>query len=215
MRAQKKSKLMRSISSLAILTWLFVLSGCIAVLPISEYVPTTSDGIVHTSNCLSAKTVQYRLGTVPVSVWFGSSGSEPPQLTIGLNLSEGQVVGFPVPEVRVTPIDEGAPEVRHLPQWERKVFRRMKPGGNRLERVTVETAPATGPLVGGIPNDGADVMGLGNAKSFKATIPMRAGQKTGYRIELPAIEINGRLYEIGPIEYRLQRRVEIMAPLNC
>ncbi|MFN7221460.1 MAG: hypothetical protein ACK5UX_12585 [Burkholderiales bacterium] len=215
MRTQKKSKLMRSISILAILAWLSVLSGCIAVLPISEYVPTTSDGIVHTSNCLSAKTVQYRFGTVPVSVWFESGASESPQLTVCLNLSEGQVVRFPAPEVRVTSIDEGAPEVRHLPQWERKVFRRMTPGGNRLERVTVETAPATGPLVGGIPNDGAEVMGLGNAKSFKATIPMRAGQKTGYRIELPAIEINGTLYEIGPIESRLHRRVEIMAPLNC
>jgi hypothetical protein len=102
-----------------------------------------------------------------------------------------------------------------LPVWERNVLRKMKTKRNQLERVTVETGPASGPLVGGKPNDGDDAMGRPTAKGFTVSIRLAPPTASGYRIQLPAIEINGKMYPIAPIEFRHQHRLEFMVPINC
>ncbi len=208
---------MRSILRNVHIALLPVLGGCIAVLPVGEFMPATADGIVHTSNCVGAKSVRYDLDGVPAWVALHGSGSEkqPIQLTIGLILADGRVARVPFPEIRIRPLDERQEETLPLPTWERNVLRRMKTKRNRLERVTVETGPASGPLVGGKPNDGDDVIGRPTAKSFTVSIPLASPTASGYRIQLPAIEINGKLHPIAPIEFRHQYRLEFMVPLNC
>ncbi|MEQ1515312.1 MAG: hypothetical protein ABL931_02345 [Usitatibacteraceae bacterium] len=208
---------MRSILTKLLIALLPVLGGCIAVLPVGEFVPATADGTVHTSHCVGAKSVRYEFDGVPAWVTLDGSGSEkrPVRLTMGLILADGRVARVPSPEIRVKPLDERPEEILPLPAWERNVLRRMKTKRNRLERVTVETGPASGPLVGVKPNDGGDVMGRPMEKWFTVSIPLASPIASGYRIHLPAIEINGKLHPIAPIEFRHQYRLEFMAPLNC
>jgi hypothetical protein len=193
------------------------IAGCIAVVPIAEFVPTTTDGTIHTSNCMGNKSVRHDFDGVPVWVYLSGSGtdSSPSRLTMGLSLGEGRVARIPVPVIRIKPLDERPEQSFPLPAWQRTVLRKMKTKRNRLERVVVETGPASGPLVGGRPDDGPDVMGRPVTKSFVVNIPLAALPARGYRVELPAIEINGKLHAIAPIEYRQHLRVEFMVPLNC
>ena len=208
---------MRSIMRNMHIALLPALGGCIAILPVGEFMPATADGTVHTANCVGAKSVRYDFGGVPAWVSLNGSGSEkrPIRLTIGLVLADGHVARVPSPEIRIKPLDGRPEEIRALPAWERNVLRRMKTKRNRLEHVTVETGPASGPLIGGKPNDGDDVMARPTAKSFTVTIPLGSPIASGYRIQLPAIEINGKTHPIAPIEFQHQYRLEFMVPLNC
>ena len=208
---------MRSILRCVHIALLPILGGCIAVLPVGEFMPATADGIVHTSNCLGDKSVRYDFDGVPMWVALHGSGSEnqPIRLTIGLSLADGRIAHVPSPEIRIRSLDERPEQTLPLPAWERNVLRMMKLKRNRLERVTVETGPASGPLVGGKPNDGDDVMGRPAAKSFTVSIQLGTPSAPGYRIQLPAIEINGKMHTIAPIEFRHQYRLEFMVPLNC
>ena len=194
---------------------LAVLAGCVAVVPITEYTPTTTDGTLHTSNFLGAKSVRYVFDGVPVFVTLDRGRTEPLELRIGLTLAEGQVARVPAPEIRISSLDQRSVEVRLLPDWERHALRFVKPRNKRLERVIVEIAPAAGPLVGGVVDDGSDVVRRPATKTFSTSIPIRSLAASGYQIALPAIEINGRLNSISPIEYRKQHRVEWMVPANC
>lgn len=191
------------------------LSGCIAIVPIAEYVPTTSDGIVHTSKCVGAKSVQYNIDGVPMRISLGRGMDNRLQLVVGLTLSDGQIVRVPMPIIGIKPSDMHSAEMRSLPTWERTVFRRIKQGSNRLERVTVETAPATGPVIGGAPTDGGDVIGHATTKTFAVTMSLSATPASGYRVQLPSMEVNGKLHNFAPIDYQLQHRVETMVPFNC
>lgn len=208
---------MRSILAIVLIALLSVLGGCIAVFPVGEFMPSTVDGKIHTSNCLGAKSVRYDFDGVPAWARLDNNGSKNQalQLTMGLTLADGSVARVPSPEIRVKPIDEQPEEIQPLPTWQRNVLRKMKTKRNQLERVAIETAPASGPLVGGKPDDGDDVVGRPNAKSFTVSIPLASPAASGYRIQLPAIEINGKMHAIAPIEFRYQRRLEFMVPLNC
>ncbi|MFN5028263.1 MAG: hypothetical protein ACK5D9_03915 [Burkholderiales bacterium] len=195
---------------------LAMLAGCIAIVPITDYVPTTTGGVVHTSNCLGAKSVRYNIDGVPVWISLDRGIRDPLQLVVGMTLAEGQAVRIPTPAIGIKPIDTHPEEMRPLPMWERQVFRFIKPGSNRLERVTVETAPATGPILGGLPADGDDVMiGHAKAKTFVAIVSLSATPASGYRVQLPAMEINGTLHNFAPIDYQQRGRVEFMVPVNC
>ncbi len=194
---------------------LAMLVGCIAIVPISEYVPTTTGGVVHASNCLGAKSVRYNIDGVPVWISLDRGMGDPLQLVVGVTLAEGQIVRVPMPAIGIKPIDTHPEEVRPLPMWERKVFRPIKPRSNRLERVTVETAPAAGPIIGGIPADGDDVIGQARTKTFAVIMSLSATPALGYRVQLPAMDINGKVHNFAPIDYQRQRRVEFMVPVNC
>lgn len=201
---------------LVVFSWLAMLAGCIAIVPITEYVPTTTDGVVHTSNCLGAKTVRYNIDGVPVWISLDRGIDDPLQLVVGMTLAEGQVVRVPTPAIGIKPIDTHPEEMRPLPMWERKVFRFIQPRSNRLERVTVETAPAAGPILGGLPADGEDVMfGHVKAKTFVAIVSLSATPASGYRVQLPPMEINGKLHNFAPIDYQQRGRVDFMVPVNC
>jgi hypothetical protein len=117
--------------------------------------------------------------------------------------------------IGIKPTNTYPEEMRPLPMWERKVFRRIKPGSNRLERVTVETVPAAGPVIGGKPADGDDMIGQAATKTFAVTMSLSATPASGYRVQLPPMEINGKLHNFAPIDYQRQRRVETMVPVNC
>jgi hypothetical protein len=205
---------------MALLAILPVFSGCIAVLPISEYIPTTAGGTVNTSNCVGRKSVRYDFDGVPVylSMRAGSmsgGSSDNPQLVMTLSLTEGQTVRFPTPEIRVKPADGTSEEVRALPAWQRTATRLVKPNRSLLETVTVETVLATDPLVGAKINDGEGFRSYGSAKIFRMYVSLGATPATGYRVTLPAIEINGKLHTIAPIDYEKQLRLEFMVPINC
>lgn len=208
---------MRSILRTALIVALALIAGCVAVLPVGEFVPASADGKVHTSNCLGSKRVSYDFDGVPVGVSLGGSGAEEPpsRLNIWLTLSEGRIARIPAPEIRIRPLGEGSEKIHSLPTWERSVLRFIKPNSKRLERVTVETAPATGPLVGGKPDDGGAVFNRQIARTFNISVPLGGLPAPGYRIQLPAIEIDGKLHTVAPIEYRHQVRLEFMVPLNC
>jgi hypothetical protein len=203
----------------ALILLLPMLSGCIAVLPISEYVPTTTGGVVNTSNCVGRKSVQYDFNGVPLSIFVRSGGvtggsSDSPQLLLRLPLDEGQTARFSTPEFRIKTLDGTTEEGRTLPAWERIISRAVKPNSKRYERVTVETVPIADALVGAKPNDGADVMLQIPYKIFSMSIPLGAAA-SGYRVTLPTIEINGKPHTIAPIEYQKQLRLEFMVPINC
>jgi hypothetical protein len=208
---------MRAILLTALFSCLPAIAGCIAVVPVAEFMPATTDGTLDTSHCMGAKSVRHVFDGVPVWVYLSGSGtdSSPARLTMGLALAEGRVARIPAPEIRIRPLDAVTEQGFLLPAWERSVLRKMKTRRNRLERVIVETGPPSGPLVGGTPDDGGDVMGRPTTKSFVVSIALAALPARGYRVELPAIEIDGRLHAIAPIEYRQQLRVEFMVPLNC
>jgi hypothetical protein len=208
---------MQTILRTALVLCLSFIAGCIAVLPIGEFVPIATDGKIHTSNCLGTKRVSYNFDGVPVSVWLSGSGSEDPpsRLNVVLTLAEGRIAQIPAPLLRTKPMSEGPEKIHSLPTWERSVVRFMKPNSKRLERVTVETAPAAGPLIGGKPNDGDGVLGHNPAKTFNISIPLGGLPAPGYLVQLPAIEIDGKLHTVAPIEYRHQYRVEFMVPVNC
>ena len=192
-----------------------LVGGCIAVLPIAEFIPSTPAGTIHTSNCVGAKSVRYDLDGVPAWVELRSSGMEgkEPRLFMGMILSEGRVARIPLPEVRIKPLDERPEEIHPMPAWGRYVFR--KKTRRTLERVAAETAPATGPLVGGKPVDGDGALNLTKAKAFTIEVSLKGLPARGYRIQLPPVEIDGKAHSFAPIEYRLEYRVEFMAPLNC
>lgn len=201
---------------LALAPCLAMLAGCVAVVPITEYVPTTTGGVVHTSNCLGAKSVRYNIDGVPVWISLDRGIGDPLQLVVGMTLADGQVVRIPMPAIGIKPVDTHPEQTRPLPMWERKVFRFIKPGSNRLERVTVETAPANGPILGGMPAVGDDVMiGHAKAKTFLVTVSLSVTPASGYRVQMPAMEINGKLHNFAPIDYQKQRRAEFMVPVNC
>ena len=208
---------MRSITRTTLISCLPAIAGWIAVVPVAEFMPATTEGMIHTSNCMGAKSVRHDFDGVPVWVSLSGSGADhpPTRLAMGLTLAEGRVARIPIPDIRVKPLDERPEQSFPLPAWERRVLRRVKPKSNRLEPVTVETGPASGPLVGGKPNDGEDVMGRPAAKSFVVNIPLGDFSAPGYRVQLPSIEIDGTVHTIAPIEYRLQYRMEFMVPLNC
>ncbi len=196
-----------------------MLSGCIAVLPITEYIPTTTGGVINTSNCVGRKSVRYDFDGVPLSIFVRSGGvtggsSDSPQLLLRLPLDEGQTARFSTPEVRIKPLDGTPEEGRALPMWERTVLRIVKPNSKRYERVTVETVPAADTLIGGKPNDGEGVMMLTHYKFFDMSIPLGAAA-AGYRVTLPTIEINGKPHTIAPIEYQKHHRLKFMVPINC
>lgn len=152
---------MRTILRAALVSCLPVIAGCIAVLPFGEFVPATTDGKVYT-NCVGSKRVSYRFDGVSMGVSLNGSGSEDPpsRLNIWLTPSEGRVARISTPEIRVRPIGEGPEKIHPLPTWERSALRAMKPGSKMLQRVTVETAPAAGPIVGGRLDDSEDVYKL-------------------------------------------------------
>ncbi len=196
------------------------LAGCIAVLPVTEYIPTTTGGVVRTSNCLGMHSVRYDFDGVPMSVSVrsgdaGGGSSDSPQLALSLSLMEGQIVRFTTAEIRIKPLDGRLEENRAMPAWERIVSRRVKPTSKRYERVAVETVPAAESLIGGNPNDVDDVMPRRADKMFSMNIPLGTPAATGYRVTLPTIEINGKQHTIAPIDYQKQRRLELMAPINC
>jgi hypothetical protein len=68
---------------LVVFSCLAMLAGCIAIVPITEYVPTTTGGVVHTSNCLGAKSVCYNLDGVPLWISLDRGIGDPLQLLIG------------------------------------------------------------------------------------------------------------------------------------
>ncbi len=177
---------------LVVFSWLALLAGCIAIVPITEYVPTTTDGVVHTSNCLGAKSVRYNIDGVPVWISLDRGIDDPLQLVLGMTLAEGQVVRVPTPAIGIKPIDTHPEEMRPL------------------------TAPAAGPILGGLPADGEDVMfGHVKAKTFVAIVSLSATPVSGYRVQLPAMEISGKLHNFAPIDYQRRGRVEFMVPVNC
>ena len=209
---------MRTIRRIAFFPLLPFIAGCIAVLPVGEFVPATTDGkVVNTStHCLGSKNVGYNFDGVPMTVFLRPSGpsSDPLQLKIILSLAEGRVARIPSPEIRIKPLDDGPEEVRLLPLWKRTVLRLLPPRNKQLQDVTVETGPATGPLVGGKPNEENHFGYRPASKVFTVTVPL-SDLPSGYRIQLPAIEIDGKLHTVAPIEYRHQVRLEFMVPLNC
>ena len=209
--------IMRSILRTLLMFCLPAIAGCIAFVPVAELMPSTTGGTIHTSNCMGTRTVRYDFDGVPIWVSVRSNGPDTPpsRLTMGLILAEGHIARIPAPVIRIKPLDERPEESHPLTAWERSVLRRIKPQGSRLERVIVETGPAAGPLVGGTPHDGDDVVGHATAKAFSISIPLAAPPAPGYRVQLPSIEIDGKVHTFAPIEYRLQYRVEFMVPLNC
>jgi hypothetical protein len=67
---------------LVLFSCLAMLAGCIAIVPITEYVQTTTGGVVHTSNCLGAKSVRYNIDGVPVWISLDRGIGDPLQLLI-------------------------------------------------------------------------------------------------------------------------------------
>ncbi|MBL8522181.1 MAG: hypothetical protein JNN20_00690 [Betaproteobacteria bacterium] len=179
--------------------------------------PSTEDGKVNTSNCLGTKSVRYDFDGVPMWVSLRGSGAKDPpsQLVMGLTLADGHTARIPVPEIRLKPLNDGAEESYPLPAWERSVLRWKLSRNKQLERVTVETGPAAGPLIGGKPNDGDNIFGPAPTKTFVASIPLKGLPAPAYHVQLPAIEINGKLHAVEPIKYRHEVRVKFMVPVNC
>lgn len=216
---------MRLMLRTLLISCLTLIAGCVAFIPIAEYMPATPDGVVHTSNCIGEKSVRYDFDGVPMHVHL--LGSATPKLVMGLTLAKGRVARFPVAEIRITPLTNlptltsftpssiKADDIRPLPNWDRYVLRRIKPNSNRLERVVIESAPAAGPIIGGMPIDGESVLGRFSAKSFSVTLTLDDTPAEGFIVQLPAIDINGKRYTIAPITYRHQRRMEFIVPINC
>ena len=209
--------IMRSILRTALFSCLPAIAGCIAVLPVAEFIPATMGGGTIQTNCVGAKYVFYNFDGVQVWVDLRGSGEgyPPPQLVMGLKLADRRVARIPAPEIRIKVLADGKEASRPLPAWERSVALSMKPTSNWFKQVIVETGPASGPLIGGTPDDGDNVMFKSIAKSFTVSIPMGGLPTAGYRVQLPSIEIDGKAHTFAPIEYRQQHRLAFMVPLNC
>jgi hypothetical protein len=53
------------------------------------------------------------------------------------------------------------------------------------------------------------------AKTFVAIVSLSATPASGYRVQLPPMEINGKLHNFAPIDYQARGRVDFMVPVNC
>ena len=120
---------MRSITRTTLISCLPAIAGCVAFIPVAEFMPATTEGMILASNCMGAKSVRYNFDGVPVWVSLSDSGADhpPTRLAMGLTLAEGRVARIRIPEIRIKPLDERPEQSFPLPAWERRVLRRVKP----------------------------------------------------------------------------------------
>jgi hypothetical protein len=181
-----------------------LLQGCVLLLPVTEFAPSTPDGTIQASNCLGEKSVHFDLNGTKVSVAIRGNESPKNPLTLSVNFipEPGQSVRVHQSEIRIKPIDDRPEQVRPIASW----WRSGKP--------SPDISPEE-PMTGG------HYIHEYNGRVFRMLVSFGTRQSLGdlpadgYRITLPAFEVEGKRFSLAPIEFKRSTRIEWFAPINC
>lgn len=191
-----------------------LVSGCVLLWPVDEFVPFTTGGEVYESHCLAVKSMKYKLDGAELSVGISGNGSQkyPHHLYFYMTPAVGQTVRVPVPEVRVQPLDGRPVRLHMITGWlDNDAEYDGQTGSMQRAAPTDPTAPMNGRVIKRTFNNRP----FERRYSFSTRVMLEPPPTPGYRITLPGIEVDGKLHQLAPIEFRFRTRIEWFAPLNC
>ena len=189
-----------------------LLSGCVAILPVVDYIASSPSGTVKRSTyCLGHENMVQAVGEVTLISGVRRDGASP-SLNLAISVPPDHIARLPGGAIRVRSLDGGTALMKPVGQWRQQGLR---PHDRQFKLEEIEHVAGNGYLVGGLSSDGDSHQPHSGSKTFSTRLTLDELPAEDYVVDLPDLEVNGKPANLPPITFTRRVRVEFMVPFNC